>query len=172
MTRQASQPGSGQLTDIQRRAAGLLADGATDERVAVELGVPLPWVQSLEESLPVAAAIVRQQHRRYQAHRARIRSLLETALDVVEEEMAERPSVELAVALLRILKAEAPGSPLQTPVQLLEIECQSLAREQIQAATDPDGWRPAIDLSGKTAELMREQAHRLNPPPDPAELMP
>ncbi len=33
------------LTDLQRKAAALLADGASDDRVATELGVPVVWVQ-------------------------------------------------------------------------------------------------------------------------------
>ena len=85
---QAIQP----LTELQVKAASLLADGCTYERVAAELGVPLDWVQSLEQSLPVTAEVVHQQWRRYQAHGQRIRSLVEQAMDVVETELEERPT--------------------------------------------------------------------------------
>ena len=86
------------LTDLQQQAATLLADGYSDARVAEELSVPLAWVQGLGDSLPVAAAITRQQWRSYQGTRLRVRSLIERALDTVEKEMDRRPTPELAVA--------------------------------------------------------------------------
>ena len=85
---QAIQP----LIELQVKAAALLADGCTNERVAAELGVPLDWMQSLEQSLPVTAEVVHQQWRKYQAHGQRIRSLMEQAMDVVETELEERPT--------------------------------------------------------------------------------
>lgn len=164
---QAIQP----LTDLQRKAAALLADGASDDRVAAELGVPVAWVQGLQGSLPVAAEVVHQQWRRYRAHGQRIRSLVEQALDVVETELAERPSPDLAVALLRSLKVEAPVAPLQTAEQMLRAECTAAAEAALRDEESRYGlgWGHVSqgDLARQTATLLDAQAHRLSAPADP-----
>lgn len=110
------------LTPLQRKAAGLLADGCSDERVATELSVPLEWVEEVSQALPVAAEVVSNQWRKYQAHGQRIRSLMEQAMDVVEAELVERPSPELALAILKSLKVEAPAVNRQTAPEMLRAQ--------------------------------------------------
>jgi hypothetical protein len=159
------------LSELQRKAAALLADGATDERVAAELAVPLPWVQELEGSLPVAAEVTRQQWRRYQGHRQRIRSLVEQALDVVEQELEDRPSPELALALLKALKVDAPDRPHRSAEQLLRAQCETEAERSLRDYEASYGLgyghiSPA-DLNRKSRELFEAQAHRLSAPADP-----
>jgi hypothetical protein len=159
------------LTELQRQAAALLADGATDERVAAELGVPLGWVQNLEGSLPMAAEVTRQQWRRYQGHRQRIRSLVEQALDVVEAELEARPTPELAVALLRALKVEPPAVNHQSAEQLLRVDCHRQAEDQLhrKEALYGLGWanlNPG-EVEQRALTLFDEQAHRLSAPADP-----
>ena len=80
----------------------------------------------------MAAEVVHQQWRRYRAHGQRIRSLVEQALDLDETELAERPSPDLAVALLRSLKVEAPLAPLQTAEQMLRAECSAAAEAALR----------------------------------------
>lgn len=159
------------LTPLQRQAAALLADGAADDRVAAELGVPLAWVHGLQGSLPVTAEVVHQQWRRYRAHGQRIRSLVEQALDVVETELAERPSPDLAVALLRALKVEAPLAPLQSAEQMLRAECTAAAEAALREEESRYGlgWGQVNqgDLARHTAALLDDQAHRLSAPADP-----
>ncbi len=159
------------LTALQRQAAALLADGATDERVAAELGAPLDWVQNLEGSLPMAAEVTRQQWRKYQGHRQRIRSLVEQALDVVETELEQRPTPELAVALLRALKVEQPAVNHQSAEQLLRVDCHRQAEDQLhrKEARFGLGWgslNPG-EVEQQALALFDEQAHRLSAPADP-----
>jgi hypothetical protein len=156
------------LTDLQQQAAALLADGATDEKVAEQLAVPLGWVQGLEQSLPVAAAVTRHQWRRYQGTRARIRSLLESALDVAATELTERPTPELAVALLRALKLEAPEIPLRSPEQMLRADCEARAEARLQS--EPGGcfgFVTAADVTREAGRLFEAEVHRLSAPADP-----
>jgi hypothetical protein len=160
------------LTALQRQAAALLADGATDERVAAELGVPLDWVQNLEGSLPMAAEVTRQQWRKYQGHRQRIRSLVEQALDVVETELEQRPTPELAVALLRALKVEQPAVNHQSAEQLLRVDCHRQAEDQLRRKEASFGLgyghlNPG-EVEQKALDLFDAQAHRLSAPADPA----
>jgi hypothetical protein len=160
------------LTDLQRQAAALLADGATDERVAAELAVPLAWVQGLEGSLPVAAEVTRHQWRRYQGHRQRIRSLVERALDVATEELEQRPTAELAVALLRALKVEAPEAPHRTAEQLLRSECETRAEADLRereaiAGIGAFGFISPADVTRTAVRLFESEAHRLSAPADP-----
>lgn len=160
------------LTDLQRQAAALLADGAPDERVAAELAVPLAWVQGLEGSLPVAAAVTRHQWRRYQGTRQRVRSLLEMALDTVEQEMEQRPTPELAVALLRVLKVEAPETPHHTAEQLLRAECEIRAEAELREAASLPGiglvsFITPEDVARAAGGLFESEAHRLSAPADP-----
>jgi hypothetical protein len=159
------------LTPLQRQAAALLADGAADDRVAAELGVPLAWVHGLQGSLPVTAEVVHQQWRRYRAHGQRIRSLVEQALDVVETELAERPSPDLAVALLRALKVEAPLAPLQSPEQMLRAECTAAAEAELRDREAAYGLGYGVlsqnEVSQRTLTLLEERAHRLSAPADP-----
>ena len=157
------------LTELQQKAAALMADGATDERVATELEVPLAWVQSLEGSLPVAAAVTRQQWRRYQAHGQRVRSLLERALDVVEAELKDRPTPELAVALLRAVKVEPPPVELRTAEDMLRAECTAQAKADARAEGARFGisYVSAGETESRAAELFQAQAHRLSAPADP-----
>ena len=160
------------LTTLQRQAVVLLADGVADEKVAELLQVPLAWVESLEQSLPVAAAVLSHQHRRFQAHRDRVRNLLERALDVAEIELAERPTPELALGLLKALKLEAPTAPLRSAEQLLLAECNSRAEVQLQAKQSAAGFgsfsfiAPA-DVAAAAGDLFRGELHRLSAPADP-----
>jgi hypothetical protein len=93
---------------------------------------------------------------------------MEQALDVLETELAERPSRDLAVALLRSLKVEAP---LQTAEQMLREECS----HQAEAALREDesryrlGWGELNqgDLVRHTAKLVDVQARWLSAPADP-----
>lgn len=176
MPRKTAAPAEAQplqpLTALQRQAAALLADGATDERVAAELSVPLAWVQDLQDSLPVAAEVVRHQWRRYQAHGQRIRCLVEKALDVVEEELEQRPSPDLAVALLRSLKVEAPARPLLSAQDLLRAECSKDAEATLrqQEAERGLGWGyiGETERSEAAHRLYQERApQRLSAPADP-----
>lgn len=162
---QAIQP----LSDLQRKATALLADGASDGRVAAELGVPVAWVQGLQGSLPVATEVVHKKWRRYRAHGQLIRSLVEQAMDVVETELAERPSPDMAVALLRALKVEAPLTPLQAAELMLRAECS----QQGEAALRDEESRYGLgyvsqgDIARQTTALLDAQAHRLSAPADP-----
>ena len=158
------------LTDLQRQAAALLADGASDERVAAELAVPLPWVQGLQHSLPVAAEVTHRQWRQFQAHGQRVRSLLSRAMDVVEQELDERPTAELAVALLKALKLDAPAVPHRTAQQLLLAECEATAQEVLAAEDLGMGgysFTTPADVARTARKLYEGEAHRLSAPADP-----
>ena len=164
---QAIQP----LTELQVKAASLLADGCTNERVAAELGVPLDWVQSLEQSLPVTAEVVHQQWRRYQAHGQRIRSLVEQAMDVVETELEERPTPELALAILKTLKVESPSVNRQSAPEMLRAQCEKDAHEQLRQDELEHGLGYGFisddDKTQKAGELFEARSHLLNAPADP-----
>jgi len=164
---QAIQP----LTELQLKAAALLADGSTSERVAAELGVPLDWVQSLEQSLPVTAEVVHQQWRKYQAHGQRIRSLVEQAMDVVETELEERPTPELALAILKSLKVEAPAVHRQTAPEMLRAQCTQDAEAELRDKERKHGLGYGFisdgDKNQKAGELFEARAHLLNAPADP-----
>ena len=158
------------LTVLQQQAATLLADGASDERVAAELAVPLAWVQGLETCLPVAAAITSTQWKRYQGTRHRVRSLLEKALDVVDQELERNPSPELAVALLRVLKLEAPETPHKTPQQLLLAECSQRVEEELRdeaVTTGAFSFIGPAEIAKAAGDLFETEMHRLNAPADP-----
>lgn len=159
------------LTPLQRKAAGLLADGCSDERVATELSVPLEWVEEVSQALPVAAEVVSNQWRKYQAHGQRIRSLMEQAMDVVEAELVERPSPELALAILKSLKVEAPAVNRQTAPEMLRAQCSLDAEVKLKEedATSGLGWG-LIDHTDKertARHLFEERAHLLSAPADP-----
>ena len=164
---QAIQP----LTELQVKAAALLADGCTYERVAAELGVPLDWVQSLEQSLPVAAEVVHQQWRKYQAHGQRIRSLVEQAMDVVEAELEERPTPELALAILKSLKVEPPGVNRQTAPEMLRAQCAQDAEAELRQEEASNGLGYGFisdrDTARKADDLFEQRAHLLSAPADP-----
>lgn len=164
---QAIQP----LTELQVKAAALLADGCSYERVAAELSVPLDWVQSLEQSLPVAAEVVHQQWRRYQAHGQRIRSLVEQAMDVVEAELEERPTPELALAILKSLKVEAPTVNRQTAPEMLRAQCAQDAEAELRKDETRHGLGYGFvsdgDRARKAGALFNERAHLLSAPADP-----
>lgn len=160
------------LTPLQRQAVVLLADGVADDKVAELLQVPLTWVESLEGSLPVAAAVLSHQHRRFQAHRDRVRNLLERALTVAENELAQRPTPELALGLLKALKLEAPTAPLRSAEQLLLAECNSRAEVQLQAKQSAAGFGSFAfiapsDVAAAAGDLFRTELHRLDAPADP-----
>ena len=159
------------LTVLQQQAATLLADGASDERVAAELAVPLEWVQGLETCLPVVAAITSNQWRRYQSTRHKVRSLLEKALEVVAQELDRNPTPELAVALLRVLKLEAPETPHKTPQQLLLAECSQRAEQELRDEAITTGAFPFIgpvEIAQAAGDLFETEVYRLNAPADPA----
>ena len=157
---QAIQP----LTELQVKAASLLADGCTNERVAAELGVPLDWVQSLEQSLPVTAEVVHQQWRRYQAHGQRIRSLVETELE-------ERPTPELALAILKTLKVESPSVNRQSAPEMLRAQCTQDAEVELRDRERKHGLGYGFisddDKTQKAGELFEARSHLLNAPADP-----
>ena len=158
------------LTVLQQQAATLLADGASDERVAAELAVPLEWVQGLETCLPVVAAITSNQWRRYQGTRHRVRSLMEKALEVVAQELDRNPTPELAVALLRVLKLEAPEVAHQTAQQLLLAECSQRAEEELRNEASTTGAFSFIgpaEIDQAAGDLFASEVHRLNAPADP-----
>ena len=164
---QAIQP----LTELQVKAAALLADGCTNERVAAELGVPLDWVQSLEQSLPVTAEVVHQQWRKYQAHGQRIRSLVEQAMDVVETELEERPTPELALAILKNLKVESPSVNRQIAPEMLRAQCEKDTHDQLKQDELESGLGFSIvsqgDQTRRAGVLFEERDYRLNAPEDP-----
>lgn len=164
------------LTSLQQAAVALLADGASDEKVAAALGVPLAWVRSLEGNLPIAASVVERQWRKHQAIRLRIRSLVDRALDVVEEELEQRPSPELAVAILRTLRVDPPEAKLRSAEVMLRDECRQRAEIQLQDLEAREGlgfaWRNpgAVDL--KAMDLFDQEApKRLVAVADPVSLM-
>ena len=164
---QAIQP----LTELQVKAAALLADGCTYDRVAAELAVPLEWVQALENSLPVTAEVVHQQWRKYQAHGQRIRSLVEQAMDVVEEELEQRPTPELALAILKSLKVEAPAVNRQTAPEMLRAQCVQDAEAELRQEEHSHGLGYGFISDGermrKAGTLYEERAHLLSAPADP-----
>lgn len=160
------------LTALQHEAVDLFADGASDERVAAELAVPLDWVRSLQGNLPVAAAVVDRQWRKHRAHSQRIRSLVEKALDVVEQELTQRPTPDLAVAILRSLKVEAPLAPLQSAEAMLRAECTQQAEIELTEMEAREGLGygrlSTADVQRKTVRLFDAvAADRLNAPEDP-----
>ena len=169
MLRTANKAVLAPLTDLQQQAATLLADGYSDVRVAEELSVPLAWVQGLDDSLPVAAAITRQQWRSYQGTRLRVRSLIERALDTVEQEMDRRPTPELAVALLKALKLEPPEVAHQTAQQLLLAECKQRAEEELreEANCGQFAFVGPTEIAQTAADLFEREVCRLNAPADP-----
>lgn len=159
------------LTDLQIKAASLLADGCTYERVAAELAVPLDWVKGLETSLPVAAEVTHQQWRKYQAYGQRIRSLVERSMDVVEAELQENPTPDLALAILKSLKVEAPTAPRQSAPEMLRAQC---AREAEEALRQDEmtlglgyGFVSDSDRARKAGVLFEQRAHLLSAPDDP-----
>ena len=157
------------LTVLQQQAATLLADGASDERVAAELAVPLAWVQGLETCLPVAAAITSTQWKRYQGTRHRVRSLMEKALEVVAQELDRNPTPELAVALLRVLKLEAPEVAHQTAQQLLLAECKQRAEEELreEANCGQFAFIGPTEIAQAAGDLFEREVCRLKAPADP-----
>lgn len=165
---QAIQP----LTALQRQAAALLADGCSNERVAAELSAPLDWVETLSESLPVTAEVVSQQWRKYQAHGQRIRSLVEQAMDVVETELEERPTPELALAILKSLKVEAPAVNHQTAPEMLRAQCsrdaEDILREREASSGLGYGFISDSDKARVAGNLFEERAiNALSAPADP-----
>ena len=159
------------LTALQRKAAALLADGCSDERVAAELSVPLEWVEEVSQALPVAAEVVNNQWRKYQAHGQRARALLEQAMDVVEAELEERPTPELALAILKSLKVEAPSVNRQTAPEMLRAQCTHDAEAKLREedSTSGLGWGLIndTDKERKARHLFEERAHLLSAPADP-----
>jgi len=164
---QAIQP----LTSLQRKAAALLADGCSDERVAAELSVPLEWVEEVSQALPVAAEVVSNQWRKYQAHGQRIRSLVEQAMDVVETELEERPTPELALAILKSLKVESPAVNRQTAPEMLRAQCVRDAEQHLRDEESCSGlgygFISETDRTRKAGALFEERAHLLSAPADP-----
>jgi hypothetical protein len=136
--------------------------------------MPLDWVRSREGNLPIAAAVVERQWRKPRAQRLRIRSLVERALDVVEEELEQLPSPELAVAILRTLRVEPPEAMPRSAEMMLCCEmstdkkpkasCRSSRRERAWAL--PGGtlarWSKRPWLSS-----IRRPPQRLSAPEDP-----
>jgi len=160
------------LTPLQHEAVALLADGASDERVAAALRVPIDWVRGLQGNLPIAAAVVEQQWRKHRAHRLRIRSLVERALDVVEDELEKRPSPELAVAILRSLRVEPPEAVPRSAEAMLREECHRKAEAELQEIEARQGlgfaWRNEGELERKALDLFDQAApKRLSAPEDP-----
>lgn len=161
------------LSSLQQKAAALLADGVSEEKVAAELAVPLDWVRSLEGNLLMAAAVVEQQWRKHRALRLRIRGLVERALDVVEEELAQRPSPELAVAVLRSLKVEPPEAMPRSAEVMLQSDCLNRAEimlEEKEVRTGLGwGYRDEGELKRVALDLFeRDAPKRLSAPEDPA----
>lgn len=161
------------LTSLQHEVVALLADGNSDERVAVELKVPLEWVRSLQGNLPIAAAVIERQWHRHRAHRLRIRSLCDKALDVVTEELENRPSPELAVAILRVLRVEAPDAIPRSAEVMLRSECRDRAERQMDEteAISGSNWplRNEGELEQRALKFFKGEAlKRLNAPEDPA----
>ena len=160
------------LSTLQQEAVALLADGASEEKVATALAVPLDWVRSLEGNLPIAAAVVERQWRKHRAQRHRIRSLVERALDVVEEELEQRPSPELAVAILRTLRVEPPEAMPHSAEVMLREHCRHRAEIQLQEVEAREGlgfaWRDPGEVEQKAMEIFDQEApHRMNAPEDP-----
>ena len=100
------------------KAAALLADGCTNERVAAELGMPLDWVQSLEQSLPVTADT---------SNGGNIFGPWWSKLDVVETRKGP-----LALAILKSLKVEAPAVHRQTAPEMLRAQCTQDAEVELR----------------------------------------
>ena len=133
--------------------------------------MPVDWVRSLEGNLPIAAAVVEHQWRKHRAQRLRIRSLVERALDVVVEELEQRPTPELAVAILRSLKVGPPEAMPRSAEVMLRDECRQQAEIQLQeidAREDLGLGIAPCDIDRKAAAIFDQEAFdRLNPPEDP-----
>jgi transposase-like protein len=159
------------LTPLQKQAAALLADGCSDERVAAELAVPLDWVEEVSQALPVAAEVVSNQWRKYQAHGQRIRSLVEQAMEVVEAELVERPTPELALAILKTLKVEAPEVHRLSAPEMLRAQCVQDAEQEVRDEEESRGLSYGFvsdaDKNRKARQLFEERAHLLSAPADP-----
>ena len=159
------------LSALQLKAASLLADGASHSRVAAELAVPLSWVQGLEKSLPMAAAVVEMQWHRHRAHGQRIRSLLAKALDTVERELDTNPSPALALELLKNLKAEPPAQQQASAPQMLKQACTEEAGQLLRERELLSGEGFGIVDDGAklraAAALFDQRQHLLEAPADP-----
>ena len=96
---------------------------------------------------------------------------MEKALEVVAQELDRNPTPELAVALLRVLKLEAPETPHKTPQQLLLAECSQRAEEELRDEAITTGAFPFIgpvEIAQAAGDLFETEVHRLNAPADPA----
>ena len=96
---------------------------------------------------------------------------MEQALDVVETELEQRPTPELAVALLRALKVEQPAVNHQSAEQLLRVDCHRQAEDQLhrKEARFGLGWATLNhgEVEQKALDLFDAQVHRLSAPADP-----
>ena len=88
----------------------------------------------------------------------------------MDQELERNPSPELAVALLRVLKLEAPETPHKTPQQLLLAECSQRAEEELRNEASTTGAFPFIgptEIAQAAGDLFASEVHRLNVPADP-----
>lgn len=131
----------------------------------------MDWVKETSRSLPVAAAVTREQWRRYTSQGQKVRHLVDRALTLVAAQLEQNPSMALDV--LRAVKVMAPAAPALSPEELLRAECQQEAEHRIQAlvagfklpyASPQDVRREAVDLFDALAPT------RLSAPEDPPEI--
>ena len=92
-------------------------------------------------------------------------------MDVVEAELEERPTPELALAILKSLKVEAPAVNRQTAPEMLRAQCthDAVAKLREEDFTSGLGWGliDHTDKERKARHLFEEWAHLLSAPADP-----
>ncbi len=92
-------------------------------------------------------------------------------MDVVQAELEERPTPELALAILKSLKVEAPAVSHQTASEMLRAPCTHDAGAKLREedSTSGLGWGLIndTDKERKARHLFEERAHLLSAPSDP-----
>jgi hypothetical protein len=149
----------------------VLADGASDAEAATELKVPVDWVKETSRSLPVAAAVTREQWRRYTSQGQKVRHLVDRALTLVGAQLEQNPAMALDV--LRAVKVMAPAAPALSPEELLRAECQLEAETRIQRQVVEMGlhYVSREDVQRAAVALFDAKAPtQLSAPEDPPEI--
>jgi hypothetical protein len=167
-------PERGQLTPLQQQVVALWASGASDQKVAEQLQVPLPWLEGLSTHLLVQEALAKAQWRLHHRQAARLRSLVHQAMGVLEEELEAKPTPELALQVLRVSgKLLAPEAPIQKAEEVLYSRCEQQARSEREkkrnsSSPSPDDLTEEAAIREEGEDLYQELAPTaLASPADP-----
>lgn len=145
----------GQLTPLQQRVVALWASGVTDQKVAEQLQVPVPWLEDLSTNLLVQEALAVAEWRFHRRQGCRLRALAHQAMGVLEEELEAKPTPELAFQVLRAAgKLLAPEAPIQKAEDMLYSRC----KQQVRSERERRGGGSFLEDDEMIDQIVRENS--------------